>query len=220
MKDPWSVVLGAALALIGTALVQAWLVPKTQVKIRERDRWEKDLRELADLLAKKVVPSVTEYHLAARIVAVVEHSARTGKSDFQRKDEEWFKQTVETRNRLATEFDDHMDLVRILVGRLQHLNEHADTWIELRNSHCALQEAWRRYYLHDTRGTGWPSPDEFDAAYNELRSRALRLSQWIESLARENRPPKQRTVRRMWRQVRGLRLQEKAMSHVVGKMFV
>lgn len=50
MENVGSVLVGALVALIGTVLVQLWLIPLVDSRKRREQRWESDVRALGELL--------------------------------------------------------------------------------------------------------------------------------------------------------------------------
>ncbi|WP_155373740.1 hypothetical protein [Catellatospora vulcania] len=207
MKDPWSIVLGAALALIATAAVQRWLIPDTQAKTRQRERWEKDVRELADLLAKHMLPALFELSNATYTAVELDTEIRSSPHPDHKRNQASVKAKFEEHRRLTKDYDSQMGLVEILANRLEHLNSDADGWSELNELRSALVGAWNDFYVRGDRAKGWPSTETVDETELHLSIAIEKMSRWVEGLAKLNKPPKRPAVhRRMWRRVRRLRL--------------
>src|SRR4051794_773579 len=50
----WNVILGAAIALAGTFVVQVWLIPWVGRRSRALEGWELDVLELGSLLSREI----------------------------------------------------------------------------------------------------------------------------------------------------------------------
>ncbi|WP_155373738.1 hypothetical protein [Catellatospora vulcania] len=205
MNDPWGVVLGASLALVGTVLVQAWLVPRTQRRIRQRERWEKDVRELADLLAKPVLIAVRDLHVAMRHHAIMRIALKAGDSDAG-------KAHMQTRVDVAADKQEAIEtqavqntaLVRTLVLRLQYLNPDAEAWKQLRKIHGRFVMSWARLYMTD-KPLKMPTTDTVDDVAKNHEEAIEELAAWVEVLAKVNEPPKRPAAhRRVQQRVRRL----------------
>jgi hypothetical protein len=201
MKDLWSIVLGAVLALVGTVLVQSWIVPRTQRRIRQRERWEKDVRELADLLAKTLPPRLHDLSVAMRNDVILRLALADSLGGYVRsKADDAVDEATEAAEELQNQFDEQIDLIEVLVDRVRRLNKDSDGWIELRKRHDDMWKAWAQLYLANSPVKEDPSPDEVDSRTKDLKDAILMLSDFVERLAEENRPPQRPSVlQRIWR---------------------
>lgn len=59
-----SFLVGAAITLAVQLVVQLWVVPKVETRKRREDRWERDVRELGELLAMRLADLAEEAHAA------------------------------------------------------------------------------------------------------------------------------------------------------------
>ncbi len=100
-------------------------------------------------------------------------------------------------------FDNQIDVMRVLLGRLQHLNKDAEGWDELRLRIKQVDEGWKALFLVDKLDETMLDNEAADRCYRDLREDLAKLAAWVEELVESNEPPKRPAAhRRVWRRVR------------------
>ena len=128
MADTASVVLGAAITLVGTVIVQTVVMPWTAARTRHRERWEHDLNRLSDLLDETLGDAWLEMNICgldaiSRRMLIDQYP--DGKDAAQSSQEKW---------ELANEkVEDLIIRVSMLVDRLCRVHKNAPEWADIQD---------------------------------------------------------------------------------------
>lgn len=193
----FGIILGATITLVGTFLVQLFVIPQVQAWTRGRERWENEMLGLVALLEEELPRSIRRRELANDEVRFftkardVEGSGREGIDALI--------QTAEKAGRDADEIvGEQMARLSVLIGRVRRLHYSSIYWGQLSFDHRTLQLAM---WGVDIGPVGDPDLDEderwrqtwasIDAARKSLLKRLKEVTDRIPM-----KPPRRNLVRR------------------------
>jgi hypothetical protein len=194
MQNAPSVMIGALIALVGTVLVQLWLVPLVDARKRREQRWEADLRALGEALLFRDAEATDSFRRALLIRATIA-SAAIQEDDPERKrslrlesdasgQDEW-----SAYRRVRAQMDWLADEVKAIAPNSPALAELAYRLALHRNAHRKMTFMWASVHRHPdpdaVRGTYWDVVFATEEVVKELRTLAARRMprrpSWISS---------------------------------------
>jgi hypothetical protein len=189
------VVLGAALTLLATLLVQAVIVPWVQVRARRREHWEGDVREVADVLEVNLPRKMLDFRTAAHEKMLMKSWQR----DPAFKVDEGFNKSLSKTNEDVWHTHDIMEIemhrLRVLSDRLHRLHRSAPYW-------KLESQAEQRFSVAFVLASISPTidevmePEDWDKLWDKVEKAHEEFSALIGTLANSMKPPKRHLVRR------------------------
>jgi len=194
MQNAPSVMIGALIALVGTVLVQLWLVPLVDARKRREQRWEADVRALGEALLFRDAEATDAFRRALFIRATIASAAQQEDDPGERMSllhesdatgqDEW-----SAYRRVRAQVDWLADEVKAIAPNSPALAELAYRLALHRNAHRKMTFMWASVHRHPdpdaVRGTYWDVVFATEEVVKELRTLAARRMprrpSWISS---------------------------------------
>jgi hypothetical protein len=186
-------VLGAVLTLISTFLVQSVVVPWTQARTRRRERWEKDVYELANLLEEQLPRLMSRLRATSMRVRLLRLAADDPAMD-PRKVGELLRQAENDEQEVRDTADNESQQVVRLAERLKRWRPKAPLWFEIYwiagRLHIAIWE------FGDSNADASVDEAEWDSRWQKQDRLRTELVNLVEPLAASMKPPPRALMKR------------------------
>jgi len=190
MQNVGSVVIGALIALVGTVLVQLWLVPLVESRKRREQRWEADVRALGEALifSEPEATSKVRSELSYRILLAADLEDEDPKrvEAMRREQDEALERAWSAHQQIRSQVVWLVDRVMAIAPGSRALEALEASVLKYRLAHMGL--ALLRYKV----GSKPSTPEVLDQTYEALRSATKNLVDEVKSLA-NGRPPRRST---------------------------
>lgn len=198
MENVGSVIVGALIALVGTVVVQLWLIPVVESRKRREQRWEADVRALGELMVFAHPQAMSEVHGQLHWQMLL--ADPPANADPERLAEFMLEHEVASRSAWQ-EFDRIREQVDWLVGRISALAPASPKlrhfrWSAERLTTAILGLVSLRYAPDDRPITREALDDVHDAVYKAT----MDLLGEVKRLADGQPPRNSSLVRRKWQQ--------------------
>jgi len=191
-------VLGAALTLAVQLVIQFCVVPRVETRKRREDRWERDVRELGELLTTQLAERADAANVeqsAFRFLLQLESTADADKDKVSHlKDEH----SLKARHATAAFNDLAHTRVPWLVGRVKSIDPDSAEIVKFGTvaRHHRIRaisvDDWSGVYVH-------PEDPTFDEAWDQERDARRALVEQVTALLDLQHPPRASLRRRWWR---------------------
>lgn len=188
--------VGAATTLVVQLVIQFYAVPRVETRKRREDRWERDVRELGDLLTTELRRRAYEAHVEQGLFRDL-RQLETEHGPDQRKIAQDREQQARAAEQATQAFEALLSTrIKWLTGRIENINPKAR---EIKKFHEAAGDyrAWTVIVQVRPR----PQDDDrtdaaFDEAWEKERAARTALMEQVELLADLPHPPRVRRSRR------------------------
>jgi len=198
LPDVIPVVIGGFITLAGTFLVQVFVIPRVQAYNRQRERWEKDVIDLAGLLEEDLPSALRAYRMADHSL----HYAKKWQNDADL-DQERVKallQTMEHEKREAGQVvSDKMGRLAVLERRASRIRANAPYWGILFRRRVMLRIALDpvEYELPGHREL--EDDERWEATWDEVEKRRKELFDQVKEIPERVKHPSRQALRRLRR---------------------
>ena len=189
--------VGAATTLVVQLVIQFYAVPRVETRKRREDRWERDVRELGDLLTTELGRRAYDAHVEQGKFRDL-RQLETESGPDQRKIAQEREQQARAAEQVTQAFEDLLSTrIKWLTGRIEKINPKAR---EIKKFHEAAAHYRQLTIIVQVR----PRPEDddrtdatFDEAWVKERAARTALMKQVELLADLPHPPVRRSLR--WR---------------------
>jgi hypothetical protein len=170
--DIGGIVLTAAGTLATSALVQVFVVPRAQAWTRGRERWERDMEDLAALLEEQLPRALDGYQSAGSLVRLVRGMERADALRYSGYNPDTAREIVERlsndRREANAAVGREMGDLKKLIGRARRLNRDAQYWRDLENGRTTLRVALLMVNHDGSEDPNQVSDGEWDRAWDAV----------------------------------------------------
>lgn len=200
------ILFGGGVTLAGTIAVQLFVIPHVQARTRGRERWEKDMRDLAALVEEELPRAIHGYRWAGYGVRVYRMVQGDPKYDPVKVETGLAEAVGETREANAA-LGEKMARLKILIGRVKRLNPDAWYWRQLQLLHMNLQASMWSVPGHEP-GAPDLDDDQWEKVWKDAEAARTQLLSKVNGIADRipMKPPSTHRTRRVrwmiWRNIR------------------
>jgi transcriptional regulator of heat shock response len=193
-------IAGGLVTLTVTFLVQVFVIPHVQARIRNRERWESDVIDLHTLVEEEIPRSNAALHSAGYELRYLSEWKQRDDINKDRLNEA-LESATSTFRETRTLGNELMARLSRLEKRVQRIRRRDQFWRRLTLMRIALHVA-----LWDVENDGLPgekrmSHEEWIDAWEKVRDRLNTLQKLIEIITNPIRPPRRRLLRRAHRRL-------------------
>jgi hypothetical protein len=180
-----AVLIGALAALAAQLVIQLYVVPRVETRKRREDRWERDVRELGQLLTTSLTDRANELH-AAQFVYRDARGTSGNPALIARLAKEAEQVVFEYGSLIHTQVDWLIAQILRLDPEAPEIKQLDAVWLDYRVRTIEV----RPIPEHDTR-----TDDEFDESWEKERAARKTLIEQVKVLADLPHPPYPQRVR-------------------------
>jgi hypothetical protein len=190
-------VLGAALALAVQLVIQFCVVPKVETRKRREDHWERDVRELGELLTTQLAGRADAANVEQSVFRFVLQLESTADADKDKVSHLKDEHSLKARHATAAFNDLAHTRVPWLVGRVRSIDPDSAEIVKFgtvarqHRIRAINVDGWSGVYVH-------PDPT-FDEAWDQERDARRALTEQVTALLGLPHPPRASLRRRWWR---------------------
>lgn len=200
--DPVEVILGGVVTLAATFLIQVFVIPQVQARIRNRERWETDIIELLALVEEEIPRAHSLMRSGGYALRYMSEWTRRDDVDRERLEEMIASTTSEFRR--ARELGDEL-IARLsrLERRIRRINSDAPHWRRLALARMSLTIALFDVERDALPGEKLLEDQEWESAWRKVRDAREELTKSVRTVADPMKPPPDYPMRRMRRRIAG-----------------
>ena len=189
-------IIGAALTLVATLVVQTLVIPWVQARTRKRERWEADVIDLLNLLEEQLQRAVRLLHREADTERVY-RSVQDEPGYNQQMVREELRRVDAARRAADDELTQQVEHMRSLVARLQGVHRTAPHWLQVERQTDMLRVHITHASILALGADSVTDDEEWNEAWRSIDGARKRLIEQIEPLAGRMKPPRRRVDRRL-----------------------
>ncbi|GAA2611415.1 hypothetical protein GCM10010399_47830 [Dactylosporangium fulvum] len=196
------VLLGGLITLVGTFLVQLYVVPRVQARTRRLERWEKDVIELVALIEEQLPLAVEAYHMASLGPRIARQRRNDPEADHDRLEmllAEWTGEQREAREALG----EKMSRLDVLHRRVRRENADAPYWTLLADQRRHFRIPIMQVDIWRIDEDANPEDEEWETAWKRIDEEREKLLNVVLQIAEPPKPPRRPRLRTATR-VRGI----------------
>lgn len=190
-------VLGAALTLAVQLVIQFCVVPKVETRKRREDRWERDVRELGELLTTQLAERADAANVEQSAFHFVLQLESAADADQDKVSHLKHEHSLKARHATAAFNDLAHTRVPWLVGRVISIDPESAEIVKFGT--VARHHRIRAISVDDWSGVYVHSDPTFDEAWDQERDARRALVEQVTALLDLPHPPRASLRRRWWR---------------------
>jgi hypothetical protein len=196
-------IIGAALTLAATLIVQILDIPWVQGRTRNRERWETDVVDLLNVLEEQLPRSVSRLHNEADTQRLLNRfTDRPGyNQEFVREE---LRRAHAARRDADNEVTQHIERTRMLVARLSRRRKKATYWKHVELRAVLLRGAILDASISTVKADPAMDDDQWDASWVPIGNALKALTERVEPLRDTMKPPRRQSGRRLLARLRRL----------------
>ena len=187
--------VGAATTLIVQLVIQLSVVPRVETRKRREDRWERNVLELAELLATDVSKSASEAKVAQLVCHDLREMAADPSEDQDKIERRLPGKLTEARRATSAFYDLATIRVRLLTSQIERLSPASEDLGRFSGAVRKHRQAVMFVALWDKDEN--PSEDELDERWDRESKARTDLVGSVTHLAELPRPPRAALHRRL-----------------------